>query len=135
MKENYTYPVVLKSEGNKVIISFPDFPDHMTEAETEDKAIFAAQEVLALCIYDNEEKGISNPVPSNSIGITQDSNTKLVFVNIWMPYYRQIQKIVYVKKTLSIPQWLDNMAKAKNVNFSAILVKGLKSELGLSDDK
>ena len=40
---------------------------------------------------------------------------------------------INVKKTLTIPKWLDEMAKAKNVNFSAILVKGLKAELGLRD--
>ena len=48
-----------------------------------------------------------------------------------MPYFRQIQKTIYVKKTLTIPKWLDEMAKEKNVNFSAILVKGLKAELGI----
>lgn len=37
------------------------------------------------------------------------------------------------KKTLTIPQRLDLLAKEKNINFSAVLVNGLKQELGLID--
>ena len=50
---------------------------------------------------------------------------------MWMPYFRHIEKIIYVKKTLTVPKWLDEMAKKKNINFSAVLVKGLKNELGI----
>ena len=37
------------------------------------------------------------------------------------------------QKTLTIPQRLDLLAKEKNINFSAVLVNGLKQELGLID--
>jgi hypothetical protein len=50
-----------------------------------------------------------------------------------MPYFRNIEKVVYVKKTLTIPKWLDEMAKQQNINFSATLVKGLKNRLGIRD--
>ena len=106
----------------------------MTEAETEEKAIAAAQEVLAICICTNEEHDRPNPIPSSSEDIELYDNSKVVYLNLWMPYFRQIQKVVYVKKTLTIPKWLDDMAKEKNVNFSSILVKGLKAELGFERD-
>jgi len=56
----------------------------------------------------------------------------LAYINVWMPYHRTKIKEVYVKKTLTIPVWLDMLAKENNINFSATLVKGLKEELGLS---
>lgn len=131
MKENYIYPVVLKKEEDGFLITFPDFPEQMTEASTEESAIIAAQEVLALCISDNEEMEKDNPTPTDPDSIELSTGDKLIYVHVWMPYFRQVEKVVYVKKTLTIPKWIDEMAKAKNVNFSAILVKGLKAELGL----
>ena len=132
MKENYIYPVVIRDEGDGLLITFPDFPNQVTEADTEESAIIAAQEVLALCISDNEEMGNDNPIPTEQDKINLENGEKLIYVHVWMPYFRRVEKVVYVKKTLTIPKWIDEMAKAKNVNFSAILVKGLKAELGLN---
>ena len=133
MKENYVYPVVLQKEEDSYIVTFPDFPGQMTEANTESEAIVAAQEVLALCISSNEDLGEENPEPKKQEDIMLEDGEKLVYVHLWMPYFRQTEKIVYVKKTLTIPKWIDEMAKAKNVNFSSVLVKGLKRELGIGD--
>lgn len=133
MKENYVYPVILKKEEGVYMVTFPDFPGHMTYGETEQEAIVAAQEVLALCISDNEDLGQENPEPVKQEDIVLEAGSKLVYVHLWMPYFRQVQKVVYVKKTLTIPKWLDEMAKAKNINFSGVLVKGLKAELMLTD--
>ncbi len=36
-----------------------------------------------------------------------------------------------VKKTLSIPAWLNNMAQERNINFSNLLQKALLHELGI----
>lgn len=37
-----------------------------------------------------------------------------------------------VKKTLSIPAWLNNLAKENDINFSNLLQRALISELGLN---
>ena len=37
-----------------------------------------------------------------------------------------------VKKTLTIPQWLNDVAMARKVNFSKVLQKALCQELGVS---
>lgn len=133
MKENYLYPVILQKKEETYLITFPNFPGQMTEAKTEEEAVIAAQEVLALCITDNEDLGKENPEPKKQEEIILEEGQKLIYVHMWMPYFRQVQKVVYVKKTLTIPKWIDEMAKAKNVNFSSILVKGLKRELGIAD--
>lgn len=36
-----------------------------------------------------------------------------------------------VKKTLSVPAWLNEMAAAKGINFSQVLQEGLKARLGI----
>lgn len=125
MKENYTYPAELTKEDGKVIIRFLDFPDVITiEEETQEAAIKSAQEVLALEILDYESQGKELPEPSSV-----EENT--IFIHIWMPYFRNASKEIYVKKNVTIPQWLDILAKENKINYSAALVKGIKAELGI----
>lgn len=131
MEENYVYPVIQEKCNEGYLISFPDFPGDVTVVEDKEDVVKAAQEVLALNIIMNEDLKRGNPKASEAEEIELKEGQKLFFVHIWMPYYRQIQKVVYVKKTLTIPQWLDEMAKAKGINFSGLLVKALKQELGI----
>ncbi|MDE7417104.1 MAG: type II toxin-antitoxin system HicB family antitoxin [Lachnospiraceae bacterium] len=133
MREDYIYPIKVKEEEGVFLITFPDFPDQMTDTNEESKVIRSAQEVLSLCIIDNENQGIENPAPSSESEIQLDKGERIVYVHLWMPYFRNITKEIYVKKTLTIPQWLDLLAKDKNVNFSAVLVSGLKQELGIGE--
>ena len=134
MKENYVYPIKIhKDEDGALLITFPNFPGNMTQADTEEGAIRAAQEVLALCITSNEDAGIENPPPLEESRIPLNEGEKLIYVHLWMPYFRYTQKVVYVKKTLTIPKWLDDLAKKQNLNFSGVLVKGLKEALGIID--
>ena len=135
MRENYVYPIKVKKDDGVFLITFPDFPDQMTDAADESEVIRSAQEVLALCIIDNEEQGIENPEPSKENDILLEEGERVVYVHLWMPYFRNITKEIYVKKTLTIPQWLDLLAKEKNINFSAVLVNGLKQELGIERKK
>ena len=136
MKENYVYPIKLhQDEGGTLLITFPNFPGNMTQADTEEEAVRAAQEVLALCITGNEDAGIENPKPLEESRIPLREGEKLIYVHLWMPYFRYTQKVVYVKKTLTIQKWLDDLAKKQNLNFSSVLVKGLKEALGITDTR
>jgi hypothetical protein len=50
-----------------------------------------------------------------------------------MPLYREAIENQSVKKTLTIPQWLNKLAEEKNVNFSQLLQSALKEHLGIHD--
>lgn len=131
MKNNYTYPAIFDYNEKDVInISFPDFPYGMTCVEEEKDLVKEAQDFLALTIADYESKGKETPVEGN-FDIKIGANQSLVYINVWMPYHRTKVKEIYVKKTLTIPQWLDELARANNVNYSACLVEGLKKKLNL----
>ena len=42
-------------------------------------------------------------------------------------------KEVYKNKMLTIPTWLEALAKNKNINFSRVLQEGLKKELNIKE--
>lgn len=66
-----------------------------------------------------------------------ESETDVIYIQIWFPYYRNASKGIYVKKNVTIPQWLDILAKESRLSYSATFVNGLKRKLGISqsDDK
>ena len=124
MKNNYTYPAKIKRTAEEIVLAFLDFPNVIATANSEDELIETAQEVLALSILDCIDQGKEPPRAS----VVEEG---AVYVHVWLPYYKNMAKEVYVKKTVTIPQWLDILAKENNVNFSACLVKGIKEELGI----
>ncbi|MEI3163752.1 MAG: type II toxin-antitoxin system HicB family antitoxin [Lachnospirales bacterium] len=101
-----------------------DFPDLMSCVENEEEIIPEAQDLLGLTIIDYIDRNMELPQSTKNL---KDS----IYIQVWLPYYRSKVKEIYVKKTLTIPSWLDLLAKEKNINFSATLVKGLKEELGI----
>ncbi len=128
--ENYTYPALFEyDEDNQIIVTFPDFPGAVTEGSDMKEAVANAQEVLAMTIVDYNDRGEALPDPGYE---TESHENSIVLINIWLPFYRSKIKEVYVKKTLTIPSWLNVLAQQNNLNFSAILVEGLKSHLNLS---
>ena len=135
MKDNYTYPAIISENevGGRDIV-FPDFNNATTCAAKGDDVIETAQDFLVLMIADAEDNGRELPTPGESKYVVEDG-LMLAYINVWMPYHRTKIKEVYVKKTLTIPVWLDMLAKENNINFSATLVKGLKEELGLSGSR
>ena len=129
MKENYIYPAIFsKGEEGETEIRFVVFPDILTYSETDDidDVVRTAQDILALTIMDYEAEKKELPKPSSDI-------KGAAYIHIWMPYFRNNIKEIYVKKTVTIPQWLDILAKGKKVNFSAAMVRGIKEELGIEN--
>lgn len=123
-KNNYAYPAKVKREKTGITLEFIDFPHLIAVGENEENLIESAQELLALSIIDLISQGKEPPVPS----MIEEGT---IYIHIWLPYYKNMEKEVYVKKTLTIPAWLDLLAKKNNINFSACLVKGIKDELGI----
>lgn len=132
MKENYTYPVIVKNSDSKTIeATLIDFKGITTCLEKDSDIVKGIQDFLAITIQDYEDEEKYLPVPSEIDSINVEAEEKIVFVNVWMPYYRSKVKEVYVKKTVTLPAWIDELGKRNNINFSATLVEALKEEFNL----
>lgn len=124
MKENYVYPARIQYENDICRIEFLDFPNIGPVEGTKDEVIHMAQECLALEILDYESRNEKLPEPT-------EDEADFIYIHIWMPYFRNAAKEIYVKKNVTIPQWLDILAKENKVNYSAALVRGIKLALGI----
>lgn len=133
MKDKYIYPAIFDYADDGISIEFPDLPGCISCADTDEAALLMAEEVLGLWIENLEEQKGNIPKPSNLKDIEISDNQKTVLITVWMPTIRKAVNNKAIKKTLSIPQWLDLMAREKDLNFSYVLQEALKKELRIKN--
>lgn len=133
IKDRYFYPAILHYQKNHILLTFPDFPECTVRAKSEEEALQEGKEVLALHLYTCEQEGINIPEPTKVNQLKVGSGEVIILVEIWMPPFRHTLAQRAVKKTLTIPKWLNDLAEEKGVNFSQVLQLALKKHLGVTD--
>lgn len=125
------YPAIFhKAEEGGFWISFPDIPECLTEGDDMQQAYEMAVEALGLALVNRKEEKEEIPVPSEIDRIQGEDGT-LVSVEFDMQEYLRKHNSKAVKKTLSIPEWLNKEATAMGVNFSQVLREALMSKLNI----
>ena len=130
MQNKYIYPAIFDFDEDGITVTFPDLPGCITCGDNQEEALKNAKEVLELYMYSLEEDNETIPQPSNILDLEVENTQVVVLVDIWMVPVRDEMKNKCVKKTLTIPKWLNDLAIENNVNFSAILQSALKEYLG-----
>ncbi|MTI94354.1 MAG: type II toxin-antitoxin system HicB family antitoxin [Firmicutes bacterium] len=135
-KDRYIYPAIFEPDSdNRYSVSFPDLPGCLTEEDTVEEALRMAQDALKLHLYGMEKDGDPIPAPSVPSSLEVDDSGFVSLVDVWMPAFRKSMEIKSVKKTLTIPKWLNDLAEREGVNFSYILQKSLKEYLREHSDE
>ena len=128
----YVYPAVFTEEAEgSYSIRFPDIKNCFTSAETLGDGIKMANDVLCLMLYEMEQAGEEIPSASSIHEIVVEENEFVNFVSCDTLAYRRFFDNRAVKKTLSIPSWLNDMAEKANINFSGTLQEALKQQLNI----
>ncbi len=128
----YIYPAVFSREGEYINVNFPDFESCYTQGDGIQDAYEMASDVLCLTLYNMEEEKADIPPASDISCITVNEGEFVSLVTCDTLEYRQLYDNRAVKKTLSIPAWLNTMSEQAGVNFSAVLQAALKSELKIT---
>ena len=92
-----------------------------------------AKEAMSLHLWGMEQDGDEIPEPSKISDLALEANQVVVLIDTWMPAFRDHMANKAVKKTLTIPKWLNDLAEQKKVNYSQILQSALKNYLGVSE--
>lgn len=131
-QDRYSYPCIITFDKNDGIyyVNFPDLEDCFTDGETLEEALYNAKDVLGLVLYIKEENNIEINPPKNNF-ISTKENQALSYVSVWMPLVRDEIENKSIKKTITIPKWLNDLAEDNNVNFSKLLQVSLKKYLGV----
>lgn len=121
----YYYPAVFSGENGGYNVRFPDLEGCVTCGDDLQDALLMAEDVLACCLCDMEIDDRKLPAPSKISEIKLKKGEFANYITCDTDAYRRQYKKVAVKKTLSIPQWLNEAAIVRNVNFSQVLQEAL----------
>jgi predicted RNase H-like HicB family nuclease len=124
MKTKYAYPAIFTKEDNGYFVNFPDIQPCYTEGSTLEEAAIMAKDVLESRIEVALEQGEELPYPSD---IEMLNGDKVMLVVGDVENIRSQTR--FVKKTLSIPFWLNAAAEKEHINFSGVLQEALKERL------
>ena len=125
----YIYPAIFSKAEEGYIVCFPDLESCYTEGETLEEAMERAEDVLSLVLYEYErrQRMVPEPTPIKQIETKECEIVSLVMGDTLE--YRKRCNNKSVKKTLTIPEWLNEEAIAEGVNFSQVLQEALMSIL------
>lgn len=124
------YPVILHPapEGGYSVL-VPDL-EIGTQGETVAECIDMARDAIGLWGICEQDEG--RTIPSPSVLTPQHEDCEIVtLVDIDFAAYRRAQDIRTVRKNVTLPSYLNDMAERAGVNFSQVLQEGLKQRLGV----
>lgn len=131
MKNRYIFPAIIKLVGESYDVSFPDINNCFTFGDSLEDALDSARDVLELCLYDMEQDNIPIPEASGVKDIKLDENESIAWINVWMIPVRDKMENKAVKKTVTIPKWINDIGIENNLNFSQILQAAIKEKMGI----
>lgn len=139
------YPACFFKESNGYSVVFPDLNYLATEGNTFEDAMEMAVECLAGYIYTCQLDGDEIPKPSSMRDINPEAVAKEIgveplgaislvnMVSVDVAAYAKLHFEKAVKKTVTIPAWLNKAAMKRNINFSQVLKDALLRQLRIED--
>jgi predicted RNase H-like HicB family nuclease len=127
----YTFPAFLYYDPDGISIEFPDLPGCLPCAKTTEEAFRNAREALGLHLFGMEQDGDPIPEPTPVNELSPEDGAVVAMFDVFMPTVREKMNNRMVKKTLTIPAWLNAVATEQNINFSQTLQDALRARLGV----
>ena len=133
------YPACFFKDDTGYSVVFPDLNWLATNGSTESEALNMAVDCLAGYLYTLKKEGEQTPAASaigdvslESVAKELDADTNGAFINMVSVDVAEYAKTHFeksVRKTLTIPAWLNAAAQEKNINFSQVLQEALLTKI------
>jgi predicted RNase H-like HicB family nuclease len=122
----YAYPAIFSLEDDGTYsINFPDLDGCYTCGDSLEDGIEMAEDALALVLYGYEKDARKIPAPSPANSLELSGNEFVNFIACDTLEYRKMYNNKSIKKTLTIPEWLNEAASSMGLNFSQVLQEAL----------
>ena len=125
----YVYAALFEpAEEGGYNVSVPDIPGCFTCGDTMAESISMAEDALSMMLASYEDDGQTIP-PARTIKELEIKNGFTSYILADTDQWRRKYNNRAVKKTLSIPSWLNEKAEKAGVNFSQVLKDALQTML------
>ncbi len=132
MNTKIYYPAVFQKEDVGYSVWVPDINGCVSQGDTLKEAVDYITEAIGLCLETYLEHNVTpqKPTPPEDIVVEKGQFVSVIAFDILE--YQKKYGTKAVKKTLTIPAWLNTLAEKNNVNFSSLLQTALMQELNLA---
>lgn len=124
---NYIYPAVFYPEDDgRYSVIFPDLNDLATYGDDLADAFAMAQEACGQYLFSSLREGTPLPQSTPINDVDKDDESALVnLICVNLDEYARAYDDKAVKKTLSIPAWLNTACENYGINYSKVLKDAL----------
>ena len=127
----YIYPAIFTKENDGgYSVVFPDLESCYTCGDTLEQAMDMAEDCLALVLYGYETDQKEIPAASSMDSISTSSDEFVSLIKCDTLSYRKQYSSKAVKKTLTIPEWMNDEGMRAGINFSQLLQDALMQKIG-----
>ena len=127
----YVYPALFVVEDDGIIVTFPDLDDTFTDGATMQEAFENAEDVLNLMLWNREEEKEVIPPPSSPEQVSMPQGATLAMIKADTLAYRKLHDTKTIRRSITIPSWLDTLARERNINFSQLMQNAIRRECGI----
>lgn len=123
------YPVIFTKEDVGFSVVVPDLEGCFSEGVTFEEAYKNAKNAIGLYLDGMKEY----PKASEPLSIKTNSDNQIMcVVDFDETEYKKENRTKAIKKTLTVPEWLNDEAEAAHINFSGVLQEALKQRLNIN---
>lgn len=133
MNDFICYPAIVEKQQEKGTyhINFPDLNDCNSTGKTISEAIKNAKEALGLYVIELEQtnKALNDPSEPKDINLKQGQ--QIIYIDLNMKLFKEKQETKSINRMVTLPTWLNALAKESDLNISSVLQEALKEKLGI----
>lgn len=125
----YTFTAVITPEDGKCYVRVPDITSCVTTGKDIEDAVAQITDALSGCLVVWEDQGLTIPPATPQPEVPHDRADVLTLISVDTIAYRAQTDTRAVRKNVSIPAWMANMAERKGINCSKVLQDALAQKL------
>lgn len=133
MNSIFYYSAVFQKEEVGYSVWVPDIQGCVSQGDTFDEAMEYIKDAIGICLDLIVQNGNVPPKATEPNGIELEPDQFVAVVSFDFDEYQKKHGEKSVKKTLTVPAWLNTLSERKNINFSQVLQNALIHELQNAD--
>lgn len=133
MNSIFYYPAVFQKEEVGYSVWVPDIQGCVSQGDTFDEAMEYIKDAIGICLDLIVQNGNVPPKATEPNVIELEPDQFVAVVSFDFDEYQKKHGEKSVKKTLTLPAWLNTLSERKNINFSQVLQNALIHELQIAD--
>lgn len=125
------YPALFKEEQGRFNVTFPDIPEAITCGDNLEHAVEMAKECLGLCLDVRKNNNEEIPMRTNPTKVVCEIGQFVLLVEFDSIEFNKKYNSKSVRKNVTLPAWLAELAEERNINFSFFLKNSLIEKLNV----